>query len=267
MINFKRIIKELEKFGLSENQALIYSFLFQHGALRIQEIANLTQIPRSSVYEILKVLFKLGLAEKVIDHKFVRIRPYPISSLKHGLDERLLYFQTLKTDLKNLEKTMSSLSDTTSLSPTTIRYYKDIAGGRQILWNSLNAKSTIYVYSSYGRSKFVGKKFYMDFVGESHEKGIKEMVLINPTISTIKLIKRDTGSSLARTNIKDLRFLQEDSLLIKGETFIYDNIYAQVNLNSMGINGFEIESHSFTEMQRSIFETLWDSAKPISPLL
>lgn len=264
MLNFNGITKELEKFGLSENQALTYLFLVQHGNLRIQEIVNGTQIPRSSVYENLKVLLEIGLAEKIIDQKFTIFKHYPISALRHGLNEKLLHLKTLTEDLEDLEKSIESLSSMTFLPSTVIRYYKGISGARQLFWNSLNTKSTVYVYSAFGRSKFVGKKFYMDFVGESREKHIKEMVLINPTSRAIKLIKRDTGSPLARTNIKDIRFLKEKDLPIRGETFIYDDIYAQVNLDAMEINGFEIESRNFTQLQRSIFKTLWDSTKPIS---
>lgn len=264
MVNFKEIAKELEKLGLSENQALIYLFLVQHGYLRIQEIANATHIPRSSVYENLKVLLELGLVEKVIDQKFTRIKSYPISSIRHVLNEKLLHLQTLTKDLGDLEKSIESLPDMTSLPSTVIRYYEGISGARQLFWNSLKAKSTVYVYSAFGRSKFVGKKFYMDFVEQSQEKNIKEMVLINPTSRALKLIKRDTGSPLARTNVKDIRFLKEADLLIRGETFIYGNIYAQINLDAMEINGFEIESRNFTKPQKSIFETLWNMAKPIS---
>ena len=161
MIKFKKITKELEKFGLSGNQALIYLFLVHHGELRIQEIADATQIPRSSVYESLKVLFNLGLIEKIIDQKFIKIKPHPLGSLRHGLNEKILHLQVLTADLGDLEKSIESLPSMTSLASTTIRYYKGISGARQLFWNSLNAKSTVYVYSSFGRSKFLGKKFYM----------------------------------------------------------------------------------------------------------
>ncbi|MBI2032026.1 MAG: ArsR family transcriptional regulator [Candidatus Levybacteria bacterium] len=267
MVSTKDIAKGLEKFGLTKDQALIYLTLVQYGELRIQDISNSTNIPRSSVYESLKNLYGLGLVEKIIDHKFIRIKAYPIGSLRHNLNEKSLRLQTLMNELNDLEKSISNLPDTTSLPSTTVRYYKGLSAGRQLFWNTLNAKSTVYVYSSYGRSKFVGKKFYKDFVSESIDREIKEMVLINPTDKAIRLIKRDTGSPLARTKIKDLRYLSEENLLIKGETFIYNNIFAQINLSVGEINGFEVESNGFSEMQRSIFKTLWQNAKPISLLL
>jgi len=267
MDDFREMVKELERFGLDVNQATIYATVLSHGQLRIGQITDQTQIPRSSVYESLKGLTALGLVEKIIDHKFVRIKAYPVGSLRHGLNERLLQTQGLLADLSNLEKTTSTLPGSGGESTTTVRYYKGVSGARQLLWNSLNAKNVVYVYSAFGRSKYVGKKFYMDFVRESEERRIKEQVLINPTERAISLIKRDAGSPLARTRTNDLRFVPEEEIAIKGETFIYDNVYGQVTLNAMGITGFEIESATFTPMQRSIFLQLWRCAKPVAALL
>lgn len=266
-MNLKDLSKKLERFGISENQGKIYLTLIQHGELRIQEISNLTQIPRSSVYENLKTLSDLGLIEKIIESKFVKIKPYPIASLKHKLNEKVFQTQKLIDDIGNIEEAIKTLPDKNSIPSTTVRYYKGISGGQQLFWNTLNAKGIVYVYSAYGRSKFVGKKYYKNFVERSGERNIKEQVIINPTQRALSLIKRDTGTSLARTKVKDLRFLPEADILIKGETFIYNNIYAQINLSTSGINGFEIESNNFSDMQRSIFETLYKNAKPISGLL
>ncbi len=103
MANFKEIKNELKKFGLSENQALIYLLVVIHTQLRIQKIVNLTQIPRSSVYENLKILFELGLIEKVVEDKFIRIKPYPISSIRHDLNEKLLQVQAQIANLDNVD--------------------------------------------------------------------------------------------------------------------------------------------------------------------
>lgn len=264
MTKSQEIKKKLEKLGLSEKQASIYLLLTGHHELRIQEIANLTKIPRSSVYESLKGLSQLGLVEELVEEKFKKIKPYPIGSIRHVLNERILELQKRSISLADLEKSLELPPQDQQLISTKVRYYKEISGARQLFWNSLRAKSIVYVYSAYGRSKFVGKKFYMDFVRESLERKIIEKVLVNPTNRFFELLKRDLGSPLARTEVKDLRTLNKNNIIIVGETFIYDNIYAQVYLDGSQINGFEIESREFVETQRSIFETLWNLAKPIS---
>lgn len=252
----EEVVRSLIKLGLSQNAAVIYLLLVEHKELRVAEIVRLAKIPRSSVYESLRVLENLGFTETIIDHKFVRIKPYPVSVLKHKLKEQI-------TEVEKVEKTIR-LPDMAKSDMTVVRFYKGVSGARQIFWNTLSAKETVLVYSAFGRSKFVGESFYKDFVQESIETDIKEQVLINPTERALGLIKRDNGTSLARTNIKNIRYLKEENLTIDGETFIYGNIYAQMRLDGVEISGFEIESADFVKMQRSIFNTLWKLAKPLS---
>ncbi len=253
--------KDLEKFGLSKNQALIYLLLTQHKKLRVQEITNLAQIPRTSVYENLKILFELGLAEEIIEESYKIIKPYPITALRHNLNEKIENLKLLSSELDSVEQAFKTTEMSEQPTPANVKYYKNKSGARQLFWNTLKAKSTVYVYSEYGRSKYVGIKYYQDFVAESAARHIKEQVLINPTEQALGLIKRDTGTSLARTNPDNIRTLKEKLLVIRGETFIYDNTYAQVYLDKGEINGFEIESPYFIETQISIFNTLWNMAQ------
>jgi sugar-specific transcriptional regulator TrmB len=256
----------LQKLGLNESQAQIYLLLLNKGEARIQEIVGLTNIPRSTVYESLKILYEYGLAEEIVDGNFKRIRPYSIGSMKHNFDEKIQELKKLNTELDELEKVLS-LPSLPSLASTSVRYYKGLSGARQIFWNSLKAKNTVYVYSEYGRPKYVGEKFYANFAQESRERNINEKVLINFTPRVQRLVKTYLGSPAVRTKLEDLRALKEENILIKGETLIYDNIYAQVYLYTGEINGFEIESSQFTQSQRSIFETLWYMATPVVNLL
>ncbi len=271
MKNLPALKRRLQEFGLSENQALIYLILIEHRELRIQEIVRLAQMPRSSVYESLRALSAHGLTAEIVEENHKKIRPYPISAMRHALQEKMLELQKLTGGLEELDEVLTNTTHADSLRSTTVRYYKDVAGARQLFWNTLKAQSTMYVYSAFGRSKFVGKKFYMDFVAESADRGIREMVLINPTARALGLIKRDNESPLARTKIDDIRALPEKDISITGETFIYDNVYAQVYVDTehdtTEINGFEIESTQFTDSQRSIFETLWGMAQPLDQLL
>jgi len=269
MVNIGNLHKELEKFGLSSNQAKIYLLLVTHKELRIQEIAKLAQIPRSSVYECLKGLFEFGIAEEIIEDNYKKIRPYSVGAMHHGLDEKMLEMQRLKDDLKELEEAITLTAPEDSLSKAIVHYYKGRSGARQLYWNTLKATDTVYVCSDWGRGRYVGMKFYENFVNESRQRNIKEKVLINPTSYALESIREYTypGSPISRTRLEDIRALDENIVQIKGDSLMYDNIYAHVYLKAVEINGFEIESDHFTTNQRSIFETLWDMATPISDIL
>lgn len=269
MSDLNQLQQELENIGLSENQARIYLLLVAHKELRVQEIVRLADIPRSSVYESLKKLFELGIAEEIIEDTYKKIRPYSIGIITHGLDEEVLRLQKIKSDLKELEKTIQFAPAHRSDDSTAVRYYKNRSGARQLLWNSLKADSVVYVYSDWSRRRYVGMKYYEHFVAESRKRKIRERVLINADAKTLKWIKvyAYPGSPISRTRIEDIRVLDSKSMAIKGDTLIYDNIYAHVYLKNVTINGFEVENNQFVVMQRSIFETLWECAEPVINLL
>lgn len=227
----------------------------------------MTSLARSSVYEHLKVLFKLGLAEEIVADSYKKVRPYPLSALRHDLSEKIMNLQQLEGDLDDLEKLFATFSNSNSFPAMSVRYYKDVAGARQVLWNSLKAKSEVCVYSAWGRSLYVGKKFYENFVDESKCRKIREKVLLNPRPETLDLLKKHRGTSVARTDIQDIQAISEKKILITGETLIYDGIFAQIYLRGQEINGFEIENKYFTDSQISIFATLWDLGQPIQEFL
>jgi sugar-specific transcriptional regulator TrmB len=260
--------RKLLKLGFTQNQATVYLLLLSHKELRIQEITRLSRLPRSTVYEALKKLYHLGIAEEIIEENFKRIRPYPLSAMRHNLEDQIHSLQQLANDIDSLEEAIQ-LTAHTQTFPTTIRYYKDRSGARQIFWNSLKAHTTVDVYSEWGRGLYVGMKFYERFVAESRRRAIKERVLINPTPHALDSIRHYTfpGSAIARTRIEDIRAVDDKIMTIKGDTLIYNDIFAQVYLKTSHINGFEIESPAFVQSQRSLYETLWNRATPIQELL
>ncbi len=266
---YQQIQKELEKIGLSKTQAKIYVLLVRHRELRIQEIAKLAHTPRSSVYENLEKLYELGIAEEIVDDSFKRIRPYSLGIITHGLDEKLLRVKKVVTDLQKLEDNLSALPNNQLSDMTTLRYYKNRSGARQIFWNSLKATNLVYVYSDWSRRRYVGMKFYENFVVESRDRHIKERVLINMSADTLKSIQTYSypESPISRTRVEDIRVLDSKRVPIKGDTVMYDNIYAHVYLKNITINGFEIENNHFVNTQRSIFESLWHTAIPVTEFL
>lgn len=262
--NQKYIEQGLEKFGLTKRQAQIYVLLVIHKEMRIQDIVKLTKIPRSSVYEDLKKLYEFGIAEEVIESSYKKIRPYSIVAIKNGLNERMLHLEKLSSDLGRLEKTINLVSANDPAS-TEVRYYRNRSGARQLYWNTLKAEGMVLVYSDFARYRYVGKEFYKKFVAESRDRDIKEKVLINPTPNILMSLGANnyTDSTTARTRLEDIRVIDKNLLSINGGTLIYNNVYAQAYLINLYIHGFEIESESFIETQRSIFNTFWNMAKPV----
>jgi sugar-specific transcriptional regulator TrmB len=261
------IKKDLARLGLTTSQIDVYVLLLERGNQRISEIVKLLNLPRSSVYESIKTLFDIGLVEEIVENSFKLIKPYPISVFQHKIDEKLTGLQKQSLIVKNLTRSLAKLPGNVSVHATGVRYYKGRAGARQLFWNTLKAKNVIYVYSEWGRGRYVGIKFYQNFVTESYARNFQEHVLTNSSDRVLSSIRQHSNTPISRTKAENIKMVNESEIPFKGETFIYDNIYAQIFLKGEEINGFEIESQQFVDTQRSIFEKLWKTAQPLSELL
>lgn len=255
-----KLLSDLKDLHLTEAQARLYLCLVANDGLRIKELVSLTAIPRSSIYEHIRGLISLGLIEEVVVDTYKILKAAPIGILRHNLSEQMQSLKYQREVVSEIEDRLAQWRQTTPPHFTTVRYYRGIAGARQLFWNTLKSRNTIYVYSEWGRSKFVGTDFYQRFVAESRNRGFKEKVITNPRPETIASIKSDLNGPSARTKLKNIRFV-DDSIGIKGETFIYDNVYAQIYLKGGVIDGFEIESQRFVDTQRAIFKTLYASGQ------
>ena len=236
--------------------------------MRIQEIVTVSHIPRSSLYEVLRSLIALGIVEEVVHDTFKYFKALSISSLRHSLQEAVAKLDQQLTTINELERELTRLVAPPSV-PTAIRYHKGKAGARQIYWNTLKANETVYVYSEWGRQKYVGHTFYENFADANRKRHTTEKVLINLSSEILQAIKQHTIPKEygTRTRVEDIRVLDSKTARIVGDTMIYNNIYAQVYLRNANIHGFEIESEEFVSTQRSIFETLWRVAKPVADFL
>src|SRR5687768_2237959 len=95
----EKITKDLMKLGLQESQAAIYALLVRQGNLRINEIAARVNLPRSSVYESIRQLAKLGLAEEITENSFKTIQAYPLGQLKHSFQEKIIELEDKTKEL------------------------------------------------------------------------------------------------------------------------------------------------------------------------
>lgn len=257
----------LLELGLTPKQIDIYLLLLQGGSLRVSDMVRALAMPRSSVYESLKGLFEFGLIEEVVENSFKRIRAYPLSAMRRNLEEKIKDLEEKSSRLDEIEKTIAALPGNDRGLPTVVRYYKGRAGARQLLWNTLKSTDRLYVYSEWGRGQYVGMEFYRTFVRESRKRDIKEHVLTNSLPRVIDSIRTYVGTDISRAKVETIRALDAEQVTFKGETFMYDNIYAQIYLKDEQITGFEIESQQFIDTQRAIFDMLWNSATPVSSLL
>ncbi len=245
----------LNLFGLNTEEGEVYLVLLAKGELGVLELSREVNIPRSTVYRICDKLAELGLAVWSVGERGKTIAPVNTENLDHKLLEK-------QQELKQLETTITSLralahSSLKSEAFTSIRRYTGTKGMKQLIWNTLSAKSDIVGYSIYGRKKIIGDKFSSKVIAEAKQRGIKDRVIVNKRHLKNAL---DALEGSPQKDYQTVRVVDDKDFYVSGDTYIYDNIYAVNFWDDNEIIGVEIQNKEIVAMQRAIFEQMWAAA-------
>lgn len=97
-----------ENLGLGEEHGKIYAILLKEGRMRVIEIANKTNIPRTSCYEYFPVMFDLGLIKEV---KVGKSRFFEAEDPKILIDLMYKRRNEVEFNLNNLESRFDELRE------------------------------------------------------------------------------------------------------------------------------------------------------------
>ena len=265
-MNNDEIIKKLNIFGLEEKEALIYLMLLQKGIKTPLELARLTEVNRTTIYRIVERLQDLNLVEEMLDQNTTKYKAIPPDKFELLVAKKEAELKTLKETLPTLQAELSQLVGNLPAN-TKVKYYRGKSGFEQIIWNQLHAIGNIVGYSTFGRREVVGDKFYDEYVREFEAKNITDRVITTPTEETLAYLKKHVLLNRTQMEPWNIRYLEESQIYISGDTVFYNDIFATAYWRQGEIVGVEIENHEFVRMQKSIFEILWENAKPIGEII
>lgn len=235
----------IEGYGLTKKQANIYMACLELGPASVQKIAQKAGLPRSSVYEMLDFLKKKGFVSSFLKRKTKYFNPEDPKQLVELARSNLEQFERL---LPQFNALYASKKD----KPTT-RFYEGREGMRLILEEILlEAKEVLGFVSADDLFEQLGDYFY-DFV----EKRVKNK------IPARVIFCKDTKKSRERQNLGKIQ-LRTSKILSgqhehHGALFIWKNKIAMLSFLEDFV-AVVVESKEVAQMQRAMFEYLWDLA-------
>ena len=239
----------LKKLGLSDKEIKVYLALLEYGAISVRGLADITDLNRGTVYDILKRLQELGLVgyyHHETKQKFTAEKPEKLINLLKTQEERIV---ELKSNLKDLVPELNSLKDKGANSPVT-KYYEGTNGIRSISEDVLESQEKddeYYVYSAKKASEDLNRAM-PDFTKKRIKKEIR--------VKAISLAKGGSTSGL-----DERKWLGSDD---DSATFIiiYAGKCAFISHDSQDNPvGVIIENQMIYETQKKIFLQLWNFLK------
>lgn len=238
------IQKELEKQGLDPKKAKVYLAVLELGRATTIEISQKTKIKRTTVYDIVLDLLRMGyVAEARKGKRRLFIAEDPEVLLNKN-EQRLLEFKDIIPILTEIRSQ--------SVPKPTIKFYDGVLGVRTIMEELLNIekKEQLFWSSISDLIDFFGNRYMESWVKRRIKRGILSKVLLTK--------KRNVPDIYMQSNNKFLREIRwlPKSYLFNGVVCIFDNKVGYISSKEESF-GFIIESNEFSQVMRLIFESSW----------
>lgn len=246
----ENIVRKIEGLGLSDKEAVVYLALLRAREATVIKLAKTTGIKRTTIYHCIEDLIHMGLATKLIkDDRTFYLAEDPKISFENLITQRKNIVDSIVPELKDM-------FGKGALFPE-IRAYYDISGLQKIFEDLLTCREKIarYYVSSFDVENLLGKEFVDKFVKRRIEAGIKSR-----SLRSFKYKPEREAEAVHAKQIREVKFMPEKAEDdIRPYICIYDDKVAVIIAEEEKF-GFVIQSKSFADAQKAIFDMVWNSA-------
>lgn len=234
----------LEQFGLKDKKADVYLAALELGSATVIEIAKKAGIKRTTCYDILFDLIKMGLVLETSQGK---------KRLFIGEDP-----EKIKKDLENKEKLFSdilphlkSIHNISGAKPK-IRFYEGKEGLKEVYNDILKYSGEILAFTSEDVVNAFGREWAEEYIKKRVKKGIHVRNIAPETRIVHEFISRD------REQLRASKLVDLEKYPFSIEINIYGHSKVALMSSKEG-TGLIIEGGEIYKTMKSIFELLWDN--------
>jgi sugar-specific transcriptional regulator TrmB len=250
----KTLLKNLNEFGLTEEQSLLYLLLQQHPQSSSYKLHQLSEVSRGKVENILKELLQKQLiTENKALNKQKTYIAHPFKNLTN-----LIELKTQETD--QMKEALNSLLENSQFAmfkkSSETYHYTGIDGLKQVLWNSLKTKGEMYVFEVSRLSAFMQQSFAESWRQEVLQRGFTIKDLTNQNYMA------GWTDVPGFVEINPVRYVDPKVLEILYEIYIYNDVVVMLEYKDKEIMCTEIHNKYLANLQKQLFEYIWkDAAK------
>ncbi len=250
----------LTQAGLSEEQALTYQSLLDKGPQKASSLAQWTGIKRGLTYKVLQELENLGLVEKKEPAAGVAtFFPLHPNGLLQSIDRKK---ESLDRTYENLSLSLSSLASKFNLqnSRPGVHFFEGKQGVIKVLDDSLSTKGEILTYLNLDTVITYFAAENDAYVKKREQKKIKKRIIACINRAAIDFIKQKHQHDPEYFTVTDFRFIETPIHDFQAAMQLYDNKVGLITIASENPIGTIIEDDRIAQMQKSMFEALYNQA-------
>lgn len=240
-------VELLKQLGLNEKETKVYLALLELGSATVQEVADRAGVKRTSIYNFLEELKKLGLVSVIQEkHKTILIAEDP-NILQERAREKL---EEAKDYTRKIDSVLPELLGLFSLpgDKPRVKFYKGIDGIKKVYDDTLLTAETIYAFADFEKLMTTMDPDYMwKYADKRAEKKIEFWGIIKKGYWAEEAIKKSKGQK-RRLKILDVNFDTEIN--------IYGNKVALISFRKP-YSGVIVEDRAIAQTLREIWKVMW----------
>jgi biotin operon repressor len=255
------VADKLSKAGLSEKEALIYSFLLEHEGAFPSVIAQETGLNRTTTYKVLDALAIKGLVVESERRKKFFYRAEKPARLGRYADIQISLAQDAKANLDRLMPILDGLYRASPDKPV-VRFFEGKDGITAVYDEHVAVKKPYEMLAfsnTAGLLPMLSQQYKEAYVQKKAKIGINTRAIVPDTPENTKVLS-DFYEHFPKRLSTEFRYLSPDKFSFKGDLTLFgENMVSIINFNEPHFAGTIIEDGVIHNMMRMFFDLTWDS--------
>jgi len=245
----------IKPFGLSSDEGRVYLDLLTSSFSSVLLISKRLHIGRTRVYRLLDKLRAKQLVEFKLDErgmKFGAATPQKFEQLLIEYEQKISSLrQSLPSLVEHLRKLRANLPH-----QSKVLYYQGIEGLKQVNYNLTKAEGLLRVFEMEHLSEFLPEKF-----SEEVRQTLVDRKVMTHDLTNKQSFPGFTNVKKMISNFSRFRYVDPNKLKINFEVLIYNDVYATYTYKDKDIFCVEIYNPRLAEMQKQLFDFVWNQAE------
>jgi hypothetical protein len=269
----ERVYQVLQEYGLNTNEITIYLESLKHDEISPFKLANLTHIPRTTVYDVLMSLSLKGLIELIhstgLEKQQTRVRAKNPSIIRKYLADKRKDLVKLEIDvldiLPDLKKDFHK-----GKANSDFKLFPGITGANEVYdkLTNIDYALPVYAFTNLMPADAFGRKRTDDLIDAEFKKRAKVNTKAKQIIPLTEWTKHVLTYQYGRDNnylkYNEFRYVDNPIFSIHQDlNIVADKIFI-VTAEEDEIWGMIINSQTLSKSLTSIFHLIWQIATPLT---
>ena len=242
------MIAELERLGLTDEEAKIYLTCLEINGGPVSVIARKAGVHRVGCYHTLENLLKKKLLSQYNRNGVKCFAPEPPEKLEELAFEKVHLAKSLLPQLKDLVSA-------SGFRPR-IRFYEGMDGIERVFNESLSTNGEILAYTNLSKLLCEIPVFFTKYTKKRFQKGIKSRYLSPNTVESVHEIDPFLPKGYD-PNLIEILLVNKQQFPFENDILVFGNSVGIVSLDKDELLGLIVESPTLAKTMKAVFDLAW----------